>query len=595
MSFIKSEKRKLISAERCAEITHIDLKNKYISYEEKTADFNRLYFFGCPILPIEGKRKVIPKKQGTPIDANRRELANKIYLEISAMDAAVRSKINIFDTVVHYFKTMDRKNITDIFSFESIKIYIEILAQEYRDGKKGKTLSIRQGMLKKVLKELDADLLKKCDELFIEFPNDIEHTKPYTDKELIEIANILQIIYRNYSKHLIDETIPNIFPLYPESKIIGVDKLNFEQKRKNRRTTTYNNNSSLWKADLSRVAYFITCFYTGINSSSLLDIKISDIEKEPFKNVNRQIYKIKSIKGRQSGKTNFTDVGFSKKAKLFLESWISISKKINNNNDEGFLFPNVLNNKCFKMTTTSANKINNVFLDFSLPSLTSSRFRKTKASLIMRATESIFIVAQGLNNTVETASKYYSDGDPVTTEFSLASALYVREKAAMGESLSQAILDSSYIFKDPVREKHLNGKEKKLLNGLRCGEQNGEQSKKLKNLLIKDHIAEKNDDVACYKFLDCFGCKFHAVVAEVQDVWLLLSFNDVILEAATRPSLNSTPSKVLDRVNITLQAILIKIKNDHIEIYNEAYEKYLNNTHPLWKDSKDLDLILGAY
>ena len=147
----------------------------------------------------------------------------------------------------------------------------------------------------------------------------------------------------------------------------------------------------------------------------------------------------------------------------------------------------------------------------------------------------------------------------------------------------------------PIREKHLKGKEKKLLNGLRCGEQNGELSKKLKKLLIKERLAVKNDDVACYKFLDCFGCKFHAVVAEVEDVWLLLSFNDVILEAATRPSLNSTPSKVLDRVNITLQAILIKIKNEHKKIYNEAYEKYLNNPHPLWENSKDIDLLLGAY
>lgn len=73
MSFIKSEKRKLISAEQGAEITHIDLKNKYISYEDKTADFNRLYFRGCPVLPIKGKKTLIPKNQGTPVDANRRK------------------------------------------------------------------------------------------------------------------------------------------------------------------------------------------------------------------------------------------------------------------------------------------------------------------------------------------------------------------------------------------------------------------------------------------------------------------------------------------------------------------------------------------
>lgn len=595
MSFIKSEKRKLVSAEPCADITHIDLQKKHISYEGRTADFNRLYFRGCPVLPIKGKKTLTPKNQGTPVDANRRQLVNKIYLAISTMDAAARSKINIFDTLVHYFEIMERKDITEIFSFNSIKIYIEILAQEYRDGKKGKTLSVRQGLLKKVLKEIDIDLFNKCNELFIAFPNDVEHTKPYSDTELIDIANALQIIYKNYSKHFLEETTPHTFPLYPESNISGVEKLKFKKERKNRRPTTYKNNNSLWKADLSRIAYFITCFYTGINSSSLLDIKMSDIAKEPFKNINRHIYKIKSVKGRQGGRANFTDAGFSKKAKLFLESWILISKKINGDNNEGFLFPNIVNNKAFKMNTTTVNKINDVFLDFSLPSLTSSRFRKTKASLIMRATESIFIVSQGLNNTVETASKYYSDGDPVTTEFSLASALYVRERAAMGGSLSQAILDSSYIFKDPVREKYLKGKEKKLLNGLRCSEQNGELSKKLKKLLIKERLAVKDDDVVCYKFLDCFGCKFHAVVAEVEDVWLLLSFNDVILEAATRPSLNSTPSKVLDRVNITLQAILIKIKNEHTKIYNKAYEKYLNNTHPLWENSKDIDLLLGAY
>ncbi|NLC66404.1 MAG: hypothetical protein GX752_05620, partial [Clostridium sp.] len=148
MSFIKSSKRKLTPAEQSAEIAHIDLKNKYIFYEDKTADFNRLYFIGCPILPIEGKRLVAPKNQGIPLDANRRKLVNKIYLAISTMDVAARSKTNIFDTLVHYLKLMDSRNITDIFSFNSVKIYIETLAQEYRDGKKGKTLSVRQGMLK---------------------------------------------------------------------------------------------------------------------------------------------------------------------------------------------------------------------------------------------------------------------------------------------------------------------------------------------------------------------------------------------------------------------------------------------------------------
>jgi integrase len=595
MSFIKSETRKTIKAEKISDITLIDFKDKYIHTSNGIADFNRLYFIGCPILPIKGKKISIPKNQGVLKDANRRQTINRLYVIITTMDRADRSKFNLFSTLVSFLRMMDSKNIENPFKFQSIKIYMESLAQNYRDGIKGKTLSIHQGLLKTIIKEIDMDLFYDCENLFIPFPDDVEHAQPYTDENIKTIASALYIIYKDYSKHIFNETTPEIFPLYPESKIQGVEKFNFKENRKNRRPTSYKTNSNIWKADLSRVAYFLTCFYTGINSSQLLDIKHSDITEEPFKSINRKTYTLKSIKGRQANKTNYSDVGFSKKAKLFLESWILISKKINSNIGNGFLFPNIHNDRIYKMTVTAVSNINSVLLDFEIPALTSKRFRKTKASLIMRSTESIFMVAQGLNNSIETASKYYSDGDNVTTEFSLASALYVRERAAIGGSLEQAILDSSYIFKDPVREKKLSLKNKKLMNGLRCSENYGEKSKKLKDLLMKENLASENDTVACYKFLDCFGCKFHAVVAEVEDIWLLLSFNDVILESASRPSANSTPTKLLEKVNNTIQAIIIKIKKDNLNIYNEAYEKYLKSPHPLWENSDDLNLIMDIY
>ena len=464
------------------------------------------------------------------------------------------------------------------------------MAEEYRNGIKGKTLSLRQSSLKTLIKELDIDLYHRCKDLFITFPNDVEHTKPYTDSEIKKIANALYTVYKDYSNHVIKNTEPDIFPLYHEVK-----KNNSEKTIEYMRDTSYKNNSSIWKADLSRVAYFLTCFYTGLNSTSLLNIKISDITEEQFKNINRKTYTLKTKKGRQNNKTNNTNSGFSKKAKKFIESWILISKKLNGNDNEGFLFPNIKDNISHEMTVSSVGNINKIFLSLGLPALTSKRFRKTKASLIMRATESIYMVAQGLDNTVETASKHYSDRDTVATEFSLASALYVREKTALGTDLNKAVLDSSYIFKDPVRESMLNATEKRLTNGLRCSENHGEKSKKLKDLLIKENLASQDDTVACYKFLDCFGCEFHAVVAEAEDIWLLLSFNDIILEAVSRPSINSTPSEKLKKVSNTIQAILIKLKKEHSEIYNQAYQNYIESPHPLWEDISDLNLIMDIY
>lgn len=239
--------------------------------------------------------------------------------------------------------------------------------------------------------------------------------------------------------------------------------------------------------------------------------------------------------------------------------------------------------------------LNKTFVDLGLPALSSQRFRKTKASLIIRATESVFFVSQGLNNSVETVAKHYADGDPVTTEFSLASALYIREQTALGKPLDKAITESAFLYHDPLKASEASKKFKKMTNGLRCGGAFKDKAIKVKEVLVKNGLAESNDIVACHKFLECFGCKHHAIVAEVDDIWLLLSFNDVILESVTRPAINSRPSNLLNKVNNTIQIIIERMKAEHTAVYNEAYDKYLNGMHPIWQDVNDLELMLGIY
>jgi len=242
-----------------------------------------------------------------------------------------------------------------------------------------------------------------------------------------------------------------------------------------------------------------------------------------------------------------------------------------------------------------ANAINHSFKALGLPTLTNQRFRKTKASLIMRATNSIFTVAEGLNNSPETVAKHY----PVSSEFSLSTMLNVRERTARGESLADAKENSVFNYSDPVRENSLNQQEIRYMpissSGIRCKSPFGEKSLKLKQALIDSKIAKDTDGVACYKFLECFGCRHHAVIADMEDIWLMLSFRDVLLGVMTRPSINSVPGDLLVKISNTVESILLRIKIEFVDVYDLAIKRYMDGPHPLWSNENDFDLLMEIW
>lgn len=595
MAFLKDNRRKTKAPApfNYSDVTSINLRDRAITDGHGAANFERLLYKGCPVLPMEGRRVNIPVNQPDIVSAGRKEIVVRICNAINSLDAANRTKVNIFNETVRYIKMMESEGLKEMLCLDSVSLYVNNLVKMYREGVKGKTLSARQNSIKRLLLELDAGFYKDCESIFFVFPADTDNVQPYTDDELKEIVSALYCVYDDYSKHLDNDTKPDSFPLYLIKNQDGSPK--YRNKSYRTRRAIYGTSDSVWKADLVRVAYYITCFYTGVNASSLLSLKHSDLTSEPFQDVSRKIYKLRTRKGRQAGRVNEIDVGFTKKAKYFIGGWIELSKKLNYG-DDGFLFPNPYKDKLSMMTSTNVAALNKFFVEIGLPNMSNQRFRKTKASLIMRATESIFYVAQGLNNSIETASKHYADGDHVTTEFSLASALYIREQTALGKPLDKAISDTAFLFKDPLKESEVGKEFKKLSNGLRCGGAFKEKSIKIKSALVKEGLVNNDDDyVACHKFLECFGCRHHAIIAEVEDVWLLLSFSDVILESATRPSINSRPSHLLSKVSNTVQIIIERIKREHAKVYEKAYEMYLDEAHPLWQEVSDVDLLLDIY
>lgn len=595
MALIGEEKRKILSFSEIFEeqVTNIALYAKFLTDGQSTAHFERLCYENCPVLELPGRSYKGLKSQGAPVDMNRRALVYKIMISINGIDASVRTKINIFVVLIELFRLCDSKGILNIFSLDTLKTYSQYLLSKYRQGVKGKSLRHCQAMLKKFLKNFDILLFEQYSKISLQLPDDSQPEEPYSDDELKTIYSYLIKIFKSYSECITKNVTPVEFPLFQD---LG-KQYPPPVKSKVNRPVHGNTNYDLWKFDLSRSAYFLACFYTGINSEQLLSLKHEDIAPEPIKEISRGIYTLQTTKERQGGQVNRLDVGFNRRAKEFFELWLHISKNLLVR-DNQFVFPKIRAGIAKKMTVTETSVFNKIFKYTSVPRLSSKRFRKTKASIIMRSTESIFMVAEGLNNKAETASKHYADGEQTQMEFSLAAALDIRQKTATGQDLSVAIEETTYKFKDPVREKFLSNTNiatTSVSNGLRCTMPFGEKASQLKKILVQNGLAAENEQVACYKFLDCFSCQYHAVIAEVQDIWLLLSFNDVILQSLIRPSVNSKPTLVLSRVSKTLKALLDKVAKEFPRIFQQAYEKYLDSPHPLWTDEDDLDLMLGVY
>ncbi|MDW7549815.1 site-specific integrase [Pseudoalteromonas peptidolytica] len=586
MSFLGNSKRKTLVSDTTQPENLVELSSqiKVLTDGHSTADFERLNYKGCPVIERPNRRLKRSEACLEKVDMHRRSVVYKITMTINLMERAVRTKINIFAGLIELFRFCDERDIEHIFTVEAISEYLNSLVARYNLGAKGKTLAQKQSTLVSFLKEYDFKLYLELKPQLYEFPRDSQSVKPYTDNELTQLYAALDKIYIVYSDCIDNKNIPASFPLTTSEGMAL-------------RAIKANTNKDQWKCDLSRTAYFMTCLYTGINATPLLGLKHSDISETSFKVVSRGVYKLSTVKGRQGGRLNYLDVGFNRRAKEFIKHWLGISKRLVDGNNE-FVFPKVLNGNAFHMTSSEAADINAAFRKLGLPEPSSQRFRKTKASIIMRATESIFAVAEGLNNTVEAASKHYADGNPETIELSLASALAIRQQTLKGTSLKQAKEQVAYNFNDPIREQYLRDsgvKSSSISNGLRCTNPFGESAEQLKKTLVQNSLAQNIDTVACFKFLDCFNCPYHAVIAEKQDVWLLLSFRDVIAETLIRPSVNSAPSEHLAKVSNSVEMILIEIKKKFPAVYKEAHELYLESPHPLWSDEDDLQVLAGAY
>jgi hypothetical protein len=602
LAFIGSEKRNVIVIQNTkeVEVLNIPIEKMIIKYENQTVYFKRLGFKGCPSTKVRSGGTIYNLPNGAELeDMNRWGVVREIYSIFIRLDRKTRTKVNIFNAIVTLIRYCDENGIEDFYSKSAIVGFVGFLKEKYHKGIKGKTLMMTQNSVKVILFEINPVLLDDLKSTFLALPDDSSSAEPYSDDEVRKIVSSLYKVFNEYRKCILSGTTPQVHPLYNEEILVKNNNFNYSTESSWKKKLYSKNSNDTWRNDLIKTAFFLTSFYTGANEAALLNLKVSDISSQTFNQVSSGSYVLKTIKERQGGKENFIEIGFSKKAKEFFETWL-ILRKIILKCEFDYVFPSIVKGKVKKSAPASvAVTLNNTFALLGIPLLSTQRFRKTKALLIMRATESIFAVAEGLNNSAETVSKHYANGVPETMAFSLAGALDVRLRTLSGETLSRAIIESSYHFSDPVRE-HFYKKNQLavpsiVLNGLRCKDSFGDKAKQLKSLLVKAGLAKQKNTVACHKFLECFSCPHHAVIAEVDDIWLMLSFRDVILEVSCQPSINTMPTNTLTKIVCSVESILERLRQEFSIEYKHAEAKYLASPHPLWSDKADLDTLLELY
>lgn len=290
MAFLKENKRKTVTTSNADTVINISLRDKFITDGHNTANFERLLYKNCPVLPMIGTHSINLIESSEIIYADRESLVIRVCNAIHGLDATVRTKINVFNETVRFLRMVDAGNIKNAFCVDTISMYIKNLACLYRKGHKGKTLSGRQNSIKALLKSLDYDLYRQCKSIFISFPADTQSVIPYTDNEVKELFLALKEIYDCYSSHIENDTKPKVFPLYEKKNLQGDYK--YINKISSERNVSYRNSDTVWIADLIRSAYYLTCFYTGANATSLIKLKLSDFTEEIFLSVNRKTYKL---------------------------------------------------------------------------------------------------------------------------------------------------------------------------------------------------------------------------------------------------------------------------------------------------------------
>lgn len=567
----------------------------------KRTYFKRLQYKFCPKVSNTPKNKGVFKNVDELIYMNRDDFVSDMYKLFSTFSLDSQSGHGYFRTLCGYVEYLDFNNIKASIDEENIVSYCNYIKDEYLAGKLSLSVVriIRTNILKIYRQDNSTAHYSKLKRRIGTLKSrEGDKTTPHNtigDDDLTLVGKMMMNAYKVYADHLLSNTKPVICPFYDEDKLLDLGKRE-DEINQFKWSSTVRVSAGNWHNNVSKLALLIISMWTGGNLTVLSKLYRSDVE---FQKLNGDYYKLKSIKPRAGYKDIQLNIGFTKRTKEFLENWLIVSKEIILDDIDAPLFPVKGRDGEYNLRTgllRPQKSINESLSMYGLPVITTSVFRKTRSSIMMRAYNDVFLVAKANKSTEETVSKDYLHGVKERHHIDIAAALDVQNKTSKGESKKDAIERVIFKVKDPLTseewQKVKNRALNKTMTGFRCGSPKGEMAKKS---LRPYRNLKGGDSGFCVDFLGCFECDNHALVADVDDIWLMLSFKDTLLETLERPSFNSAPSENFNKILATVNSILEKFKKIALVNFNYALEKNKSSSHPLYDNDSSIDDLLEIY
>ena len=576
--------------------------------------FSRFQYKGVP--NIENKGGGNFRDSEILINMNRDSFIRMLYGFVK--DEFTSTTFNYLKRIALYIRYLDDNDLLpidgDYFHNRLTHHYIYELNKIAKTGVDASKPSVAKKsisyFLKKIGRKTDAGLLPK----------------PYQKKSGLraydlefEIKPITKLLFNAFYKlrqHYIDGSHPDIHPLYDEtrlekcaasqnwtpfqlSKRIDAFKLSMNPLGNLGIKISADNDRRRLCNHLTRIALMICFMLTGINTEPMLLMTRKDVR---FKQAHGDKYLFDTVKGRAGYQENDNGIGFTKRTKEFVEQWLETSALISDDsNDNAWLFPfidkdNQVSN--FLATRTQLYEPFNKLLGYyGLPKLSAQRFRQTKSDSLMKVTESVFIISLALNNTVKTVSANYSSGLLQDHERNLAATMNANLLLAKGNSIENSVAESKYKFKDILSEydyKKRFGLGSQTPAGVRCtgdATLTNQIERQLKTLKLDIPEEEKK----CTNFLKCFVCDNHVLVAMVDDIWLMMSFYDVIKSLKEQVAINSLPEDELYQLENTVKNILDRFRNVSVDNFKKAKIKHNEAAHPLYSDIRSVGDLLEVF
>ncbi|KLV03860.1 hypothetical protein C9I92_03290 [Photobacterium ganghwense] len=358
-------------------------------------------------------------------------------------------------------------------------------------------------------------------------------------------------------------------------------------------------NRQVFYNQASRNWFFVFSMLTGMNTSVLANIRHKDVS---FKSIGSGRFVFDGEKFRAGYKNLDNSTGFSQRTKELITRWLKTSKAMYQSlgiplSNELPLCPffNSNGEVCsFNVKSSNIGSINLQLEKITGLRISTSRFRATKSDVLMRVTEDIFLLSQGLNNTVNVVAQRYSSGVQADHDNNLNATFGALSAIAKGEEVGKAIEGSKVMHSDILSDydakklRTRESQEQPLMttpSGIKCAGATPEklvaEARRMKQLGI-DFSKDKG---RCTDFLACFDCDRHKLVASENDIWLMLSFLEQIEDLKEMVASNSAPKDEYFVVEGVLKKVLLRLKQKAPKNYAQAKQKVDDGDyHPLYQD-----------